>query len=346
MKNIRKSLVFLLGIVLLPSCSQNEILTKENAKDSDIVDNTIESSSSHFQLLSKKLLCAKESRVLRTNTISYESAYDSSIPIYRYYYGGSYEDIDHYHSTEYSQTLYLYGNKYDFEFQEFNTVSTNWTSSRPLYRYYSSILNDHLLSTESSVSSYTKEGTIGNIFPTQQVGTIPLMEYYAPERQSHTYVVRDYETKWIQEHDPEFTYNKTIGYVYPGEMIDPSEQTRFILKKKDQWYDFKYGVRLVTKVKEEENYWELTYSVDLNLGDSIVIPINRNYIIVAADFVADKHDQYPMTTIQNITNPDEVYYSKPVSGGNGRLIRLHREIRGYDIILTFWDDYIVGLKEE
>lgn len=114
-----------------------------------------------FELIDKKEIEVNDVANLRS--ISYTSA-----------------NIDHLYTTSNSSSLSHDGRVYTQEAQEFNLMPYDLgNTTKALYRYCSSTSNNHLLSTSSSVVSFTKEEMIGYIFTEQQVGTVPLLEYYS-----------------------------------------------------------------------------------------------------------------------------------------------------------------------
>jgi hypothetical protein len=147
--------------------------------------------------------------------------YNSSIPIGRFVWNNA-NIIDHYYGTELTQNVYHNNRVFSFEGNEFNVMPSSFTTQTvPLYRHYADAIKDHMLSTSSSINSYTSEGLVGRIFEQQQVGTIPLKEYYSSLRLNHLYAVRRTETDdYLPNNLSDFEYVRTIGYVYPGTRPD------------------------------------------------------------------------------------------------------------------------------
>lgn len=300
--------------------------------------------TSQFKLISKKEIKMSDQNEMKLRSMSYTSAYESSIPIYRYIYYGSRNDMDHLFATENNSSFIHDGNKYNLENQPFNLMQDNYYSTTvPLYRHYSLSLNDHILSTSSSVNSYVSEGIIGYIFSEQQIGTVPLKELYSSERQSHHYVVSNAEIEnWIAIHDSDYKYQKTIGYVYFGPIADEKKvPTEFIINY-ENYNSSPVTVYLTMKVRERDSYFELTYSADMPGEKSFTmsIPIPNEYTVVAADLKFKINIYYEtIATFENITNPNFYQINDHAStGGNVVLYFKRRTINGYKATFDItWD---------
>lgn len=197
------------------------------------------------------------------------SVYDRTTKIYRYHiYNGS-TDADHYFGLEApsGSSRIINGKTYQYETQEFNIFYNNYYGSAALalYRHYNSASNDHILSTSQNVTGYTYSGFLGYIFKEQQPGTIPLVEYYSSTRRDHFYVCNNNEMDNIYRNEKTYVRQGIIGYVYPGERIDPLKNSHWITVDY-QNFGWKISTRLEVTYKEygvtkyatymdDENYW-------------------------------------------------------------------------------------------
>lgn len=215
---MKKKLYFTcaLGIIILNSCQQEDSLNV--VQESDVKNEAIQ-----FELVSDEVVTSEESDMtLRSSALS---GYETSIPIYDYYFHCVPEEkSDHYHGKEVPTGSTLKINGYNYTYysgqQNFNLESQKSSLAVPLYRHYNAALNNHLLSTYNSVYGYTLEGILGYIFPSPQLGTVPLKEYYSAKHQNNYYIARKYDEWYLQNNEPNYIYRRTMGYVYAGERID------------------------------------------------------------------------------------------------------------------------------
>ena len=314
MKNLKMIMVGLLGVAAISSCTQDELLQQDRTEMGASINNEVFTEISNVKLVSKRLLTESEIQGFANGNLPSEehellpAPYASSIPIYRYLYYSSYENLDHYYGTQKSTSLTIQGGYYSYERQEFNIMAkNNFPSLIALYRHYSSEERDHILSTASKINSYSSDGIIGYIFTTPQIGTVPLLEYYSAKRKSHLYVVRNTEIEWILEHDPDFSYVKIVGYVYPGSAIDEKKKaTNFIITQGSVFGNPLF--RLNIKVREGDKYWELSYEVEGPAkGTSVTIPINNTYTIISCIPIIETQIPYFKPFIDEITYPVETF---------------------------------------
>lgn len=343
MKNLLYLLIF--GTIIMSSCSNDEIVV-QNEREMVIEANTklpVVNQEVGFKLINKRRI--QENEVSNLRSMSYTSAYDRSIPIYRYLYYAS-TNIDHLYTTSNSSTLLHDNRNYSQENQDFNLMPFNLGNiTQALYRYRSSTSNNHLLSSSSSsVSSFTNEELIGYIFKEQQVGTVPLLEYYSSLRNSYLYPsTRGEIENWLPYHDTDFKYSKTLGYVYSGRTLDSKKTaTKFIIKNTNNSTYYPTSILLTVKVREVDAYWELTYSVDVpNKGGSVTLPIANTYIVVAADMALTSNIHSEVTnTFTDITNPEGYDDIKGIWGNI--VMFLERSISGYDVTYNFHYDVVMG----
>mgnify|MGYP000120194965 CR=1 FL=1 len=343
MKNLL--FIFVLGAMILSSCSYDEdIVQNEQVSPitSELKSALLDDQTSSFELISKKELTENEVSNLRS--ISYKSTYESSTPIYRYLYYSS-SNIDHFYTTQNSSGLSHEGKYYSQEAQEFNLMPYNLGyTTNALYRHSSTALKNHMLSTTSSVSSFTSEGVLGYIFKEQQVGTVPLLEYYSSQRNSYLYVCRNVEIEnWLPTHDTDFKYFKTLGYVYSGGTLDSKKTaTQFIIKNTNTQTYYSTSILLTVKVRESDKYWELTYAVNMpNRGNSVTIPINNTYTVVAADMALTSNIFSSVTnTFTDITNP--IFEEDNRYIGGAFYMFLDRNISNYNVTYNFHYDVALG----
>lgn len=97
MKNLKLIITLSVSIAFFSSCTQNELESQNQENQKVFVEKGVSLVSG--KLISKKLLTASEVREEQKASTAdgwYEAPYAQSIPIYRYLYYGSYENIDHY----------------------------------------------------------------------------------------------------------------------------------------------------------------------------------------------------------------------------------------------------------
>lgn len=305
MEKVKRIIALLVSIAIFSSCTQNDLEPPARLEQRTYVESK-GSMMPEIKLADKRLLTVDEIQEERNTVGIYgfcPAPYAESIPIYRYLYYGSYQNIDHYFGASKSSSLVVHGVTYSYEHHSFNIMpKNNYPDLIALYRHYSSAERDHILTTSSYIGSYTSDGIIGYVYMHPQVGTVPLLEYYSSKRKSHHYIVRNTEIDWMLTHDPDYVYVKTIGYVYPGSAIDEKkEATNFIINQGSESTNITF--RLNVKVIEGERYWELVYEVEgPKKGTSITIPINNTYTVVSCVPVIIK-SVYEQIVIDEITYP-------------------------------------------
>ena len=341
MKNLKVTLSLLVGIAIGSSCTQIELEQQEGREQKIFMEEEVHLVSG--ELVSKKMLTANEIQKNRNALTAdgwYTAPYAYSIPIYRYLYYGSYENIDHYYGVNKSSSLSVHGATYSYERQEFNVMpSNNVPDLIALYRHYSSTERDHILTTAPYIASYTSEGIIGYIYMHPQIGTVPLLEYYSAKRKSHLYVVRNTEIEWILEHDPDFSYVKTVGYVYPGSAIDEKKKaTRFIVTSGlGDHHDDNFYFKI--KVREGDNYWELTYKVQSQQGGtSVIFPVKNTYTVVSCYAIGE---YYKENSIGDFTYP--LPSSEEFKGKYGWYVK--KIVNNYDVNLEYEQRIPVGTEQ-
>ncbi|SCQ25406.1 hypothetical protein [Tannerella forsythia] len=235
------------------------------------------------------------------------SPFEASTPIHVYYYHGG-EKSDHYFGTEApNQPLIINGRHYLHMCQDFNLASENIWNAQPLYRYYSEAYNDHLLSTEPSVQGYKQEAHLGYIYPSMQIGAVPLKEYYSAEKKNHFYKVWNDPDK-----EKDYVFQRNIGYVYYGRP-NPWKQADVITAKIERM-DSPRIITFNLKVKDGNNrYRNLSYSETFNSGSQYIenesssITLPNSYVIVSMDIVVkSKEEDIAPTVFKNMERPDHV----------------------------------------
>ena len=235
------------------------------------------------------------------------SPFEASTPIHVYYYHGG-EKSDHYFGTEApNQPLIINGRHYLHMCQDFNLASESIWNAQPLYRYYSEAYNDHLLSTEPSVQGYKQEAHLGYIYPSMQIGAVPLKEYYSAEKKNHFYKVWNDPDK-----EKDYVFQRNIGYVYYGRP-NPWKQADVITAKIERM-DSPRIITFNLKVKDGNNrYRNLSYSETFNSGSQYIenesssITLPNSYVIVSMDIVVkSKEEDIAPTVFKNMERPDHV----------------------------------------
>ncbi len=167
---------------------------------------------------------------LRATPTPNNLGYESSIPIWRYYYYESPNYGDHYYGKERPETEIYYsintikGRNYAYELQDFNILAQHTPGvTIPLYRHRSIDNSRHRLSTSANntqdpnKSGYTNDELLGYIFQSPYPGTIPLREIWLFESKNYSYVALEREREWQEQNMPgAFTSYGIIGYVLPG----------------------------------------------------------------------------------------------------------------------------------
>ena len=344
--------ISILGLFSIKSCDNSDI-------DSELqLAKTTSEDAGTFKLISRERL---DDSVLRSAKASvnldYESLYDHAYAVHRYSFYGSWTNLDHFYDHQQASTIKHDKHTYNYEGKEFSTISPDiWrldnNKKAVLYRHYSSSLDDHILSTSSSVSGYTRETSLGMIFLFQEIGTVPLKEFYSSERKKHLYSCRNSEIDgWIPQNDPDFKYAKTIGYVYPGR-VDPQKKATTITFTPDpnaddqmtaQYLEGASNIEIQVKVYEGDNIYKLTYSAKTQNGKAtLTLPNTYSVICMNAIFTYNGRTH----EAQDITAYD--YVGKPGAYGAGYDFArypmcINKKYNGYSVTYEYaFIDIVVG----
>ncbi len=349
MKKVMLAVLCSMGLAFT-SCQSDNVLTETN-------QNSVRSGKDTPKEGRKFTLVRDEIIDTETESVELRSSgygvppFESSIPIHVYYYHGG-EKSDHYFGTEApNRPLIINGRHYLHMYQDFNLVSDDIWGAQPLYRYYSTAYNDHLLSTEPSVQGYRREAHLGYIYPSMQIGTVPLKEYYSAEKKNHHYVSRNSEVEYIKNNAKDYAFQRIVGYVYPGK-VDSQKQADVITAK----IEHMGSPRIITfnlTVKDGNNrYRNLSYSETFSSGsryienESSSITLPNSYVIVSMDIVVKYIiDDISPTIFRNMERPDFA-----LSWGNNHQTHwrknsisiIQEPIIDNHIIYTFKEYIIVG----
>lgn len=342
MKNLKTIITILISIVVFSSCTLNDLEQPEPGVQKISVTSEVDLVP-EVKLVGKRLLTASEIQKERSTTSVdgwYSAPYAESIPIYRYLYYGSYQNIDHYFGASKASSLVVKGVTYSYEHHSFSIMpENNYPDLIALYRHYSSAERDHILTTAPYIASYTSDGVIGYIYMHPQIGTVPLLEYYSSKRRSHHYIVRNTEIDWILEHDPDYMYVKTIGYVYPGSAIDEKkEATRFIITSNfyEEYHSGYFNLKIMAR--EGDNYWELSYKVENQPGGtSITFLVKNTYTVISCYSFGEYAGE---NSIGDFTYP--LPSSEIFRGKYGWTVK--KSINNYDVKLEYLQDVPVGTE--
>lgn len=243
---------------------------------------------------------------------SYKSStpFELSIPLYLYYFHGG-EKSDHYFGTEApsGSSRSINGRSYLYMYQDFNLVRSSSEWVRPLYRHYSVTANDHMLSTQSSVSGYKNQGLLGYIYSSPKVGTIPLREYYSSAKKNHHYVSRNSEVEYIKNTNAvkDYSFQRIIGYVYPGTKEDSQKKPDVITAK----IVFLSPCEIVfsIKVKAGNSYRLLSYSKTFNeprtiYDETASVTLPKSYTIVSIGMMFKFQHSNWTASFSNLESPD------------------------------------------
>lgn len=337
-----KFFFILWGFIFLFSCTNEstedaETFVIETKSSADLNGNR---QNTTFVLVNKEKI--EKDGISKFTTSS--SAYESSLPIYRYLFYSS-AIIDHLYTDENSSKLSHDNRTYTQENQFFNLMPDYWgRKTKPLYRHYSSTSKIHKLSLDSHEDGFSNEGLLGHIFYNHEVGTVPLEEYYSSKRNSYLYTWSRGEIEnALPSNDPDFVYNKTIGYVYPGNVEDALKRpTKFILKGGYYYDGERVSLVLTVNAKEKDSYWKLTYSAEVDgTNPSVSFPINNTYTVVSADLAIT--NSYGITnTFTDITNP--LFEEEQLFLNRNVVIILTKKISEYDVTYEFYYDVILGTE--
>ncbi|MCC8145873.1 MAG: hypothetical protein LIO93_05415 [Bacteroidales bacterium] len=167
-------------------------------------------------------------------------------PVWRWYHYNHYKktDNDHYFgsiSPAYSTTTQIKGKNYSYENQPFwvmtdNLHFTGWQNSYiPLYLFYSPTEKAHRLHTSPTLSGFQQEAFLGYIYSTQQMGTVPLKEYFYDPEKDYCYYTLPREEEWVRQNMPASRYMRTLGYVFNGENSENEAEREKITVKINQY---------------------------------------------------------------------------------------------------------------
>lgn len=342
MKTKKTLLISLAFMFTISSCEQADFETMGSKE--------LESNQANVQLVSIKNVTNEYNSNLRsargTSDWDYPTYYDDFVPIYRYLYYSSYTNIDHLWDTKQSNSISHDGRTYNSEGKEFYILAKG--GDQTLYRLYSSSLKDHILSTSATVSGYQLETELGKIFKKQEVGTVALQEYYSSTRKKHLYVWKNTEIKdWLPEHDPDFKYVKTVGYVYPGRIDSKKQSTQLIFTPSDSFYsdDYWKKIYLTIRAYEGDNIYELEYSATTDSKGGAIFTIPNTYTIIAVNGVFDRHDpgQGKVKDLTGFSTSGGGYSAVgEVPGASAIILFFKKSINGYNVTITYEESIIVG----
>lgn len=311
MKKVMLAVLCSMGLAFT-SCQSDNVLTETNQSSVRSGKDTPKEGRK-FTLVRDEIIDTESESVELRSSGNGLSPFEASTPIHVYYYHGG-EKSDHYFGTEApNQPLIINGRHYLHMCQDFNLASENIWNAQPLYRYYSEAYNDHLLSTEPSVQGYKQEAHLGYIYPSMQIGAVPLKEYYSAEKKNHHYVSRNSEVEYIKNNAKDYAFQRIVGYVYPGK-VDSQKQAD-VITAKIKFMDFSPCIITFNlKVKDGNNrYRNLSYSETFDSGgqyienesSSIILP--NSYVIVSMDIVVKRReDDFKPFVYKNIERPDNV----------------------------------------
>lgn len=339
------------GLLCLSACEKN-FLDEESVYSKDV--------TADFKLVDIRKIGNLNS--LRSTIFldewDYETYYEHVASIYRYnyYYGNA--NMDHYYSRTKADQLNHDGYNFTREtMEEFYVLNSNMnTGLTTLFLLYSPDGKDHILSTSRYIDGYNYETDLGYIYEKQQVGSIPLKEYYTTTRRKHLYVTRNTEIEdWLPTHDSDFKYVKTVGYVFPKSPDSKRESTQFIFQKRNDGY---FGLEnleeiiLTAKAYNGNDVYELEYSAKVPPTTAIVT-IPNTYTVICANvkFI----EKQPNSTILEAIAYDITKYLEDEESGHydfmasytqypNSLIGMYRTIDGSKITYTYNYDAIVGNK--
>lgn len=322
-------LLLIVCVSVFFSCNQQDEMF-----DNKIESTAIETDSREFKLISSKVVLPEDSTIeLRSgNDVSFfESYYERSKQTHTYYYHNG-NRSDHYYGQESGSSIRINGINYPYDWQRFQHFDYNlYELSLPLFRYYSALKNDHKLVTEYNgydmSSDYNYDTRVGFIFEKQYAGTSPLMEYYSDLYMDSFYTLNDVI-------DPgSYRYMGTIGYVYPGKLIQANKVP----------FSFKINVRnnncpgakmtFYIKTRERDTYYVREYAFEFNSSGNGTITLPHTHALVNATVVVSYNSSNPNVqpeVIQRIiepgTGPDNYY---------GYIAQYQRRQNGFETIFDF-----------
>lgn len=305
MKKVMLAVLCSMGLAFT-SCQSDNVLTETNQSSVRSGKDTPKEGRK-FTLVRDEIIDTESESVELRSSGNGLSPFEASTPIHVYYYHGG-EKSDHYFGTEApNQPLIINGRHYLHMCQDFNLASESIWNAQPLYRYYSEAYNDHLLSTEPSVQGYKQEAHLGYIYPSMQIGAVPLKEYYSAEKKNHFYKVWNDPDK-----EKDYVFQRNIGYVYYGRP-NPWKQADVITAKIN---GYPCTITYNLKVKDGNNrYRNLSYSETFDSGswyiknESSSITLPNSYVIVSMDIIVKlTESDTRIFTFMDIEDPHNVDY--------------------------------------
>lgn len=330
------------------SCQSDNVLTETNQSSVRSGKDTPKEGRK-FTLVRDEIIDTESESVELRSSGNGLSPFEASTPIHVYYYHGG-EKSDHYFGTEApNQPLIINGRHYLHMCQDFNLASESIWNAQPLYRYYSEAYNDHLLSTEPSVQGYKQEAHLGYIYPSMQIGAVPLKEYYSAEKKNHFYKVWNDPDK-----EKDYVFQRNIGYVYYGRP-NPWKQADVITAKIERM-DSPRIITFNLKVKDGNNrYRNLSYSETFNSGSQYIenesssITLPNSYVIVSMDIVVkSKEEDIAPTVFKNMERPDHVlgWINNKTFWRKNNISIIQEPIIDNHIIYTFKEEVYIPVGNE
>ena len=347
MKKVMLAVLCSMGLAFT-SCQSDNVLTETNQSSVRSGKDTPKEGRK-FTLVRDEIIDTESESVELRSSGNGLSPFEASTPIHVYYYHGG-EKSDHYFGREApNQPLIINGRHYLHMCQDFNLASENIWNAQPLYRYYSEAYNDHLLSTEPSVQGYKQEAHLGYIYPSMQIGAVPLKEYYSAEKKNHFYKVWNDPDK-----EKDYVFQRNIGYVYYGRP-NPWKQADVITAKIERM-DSPRIITFNLKVKDGNNrYRNLSYSETFNSGSQYIenesssITLPNSYVIVSMDIVVkSKEEDIAPTVFKNMERPDHVlgWINNKTFWRKNNISIIQEPIIDNHIIYTFKEEVYIPVGNE
>lgn len=347
MKKVMLAVLCSMGLAFT-SCQSDNVLTETNQSSVRSGKDTPKEGRK-FTLVRDEIIDTESESVELRSSGNGLSPFEASTPIHVYYYHGG-EKSDHYFGTEApNQPLIINGRHYLHMCQDFNLASESIWNAQPLYRYYSEAYNDHLLSTEPSVQGYKQEAHLGYIYPSMQIGAVPLKEYYSAEKKNHFYKVWNDPDK-----EKDYVFQRNIGYVYYGRP-NPWKQADVITAKIERM-DSPRIITFNLKVKDGNNrYRNLSYSETFNSGSQYIenesssITLPNSYVIVSMDIVVkSKEEDIAPTVFKNMERPDHVlgWINNKTFWRKNNISIIQEPIIDNHIIYTFKEEVYIPVGNE
>lgn len=347
MKKVMLAVLCSMGLAFT-SCQSDNVLTETNQSSVRSGKDTPKEGRK-FTLVRDEIIDTESESVELRSSGNGLSPFEASTPIHVYYYHRG-EKSDHYFGTEApNQPLIINGRHYLHMCQDFNLASENIWNAQPLYRYYSEAYNDHLLSTEPSVQGYKQEAHLGYIYPSMQIGAVPLKEYYSAEKKNHFYKVWNDPDK-----EKDYVFQRNIGYVYYGRP-NPWKQADVITAKIERM-DSPRIITFNLKVKDGNNrYRNLSYSETFNSGSQYIenesssITLPNSYVIVSMDIVVkSKEEDIAPTVFKNMERPDHVlgWINNKTFWRKNNISIIQEPIIDNHIIYTFKEEVYIPVGNE